>query len=621
MKTKLSLFLYVSCLLWVQEALGQKKAFYKQEPLGVPFIEMGSSDSDSLSRFLEATFVPLGVTLSEAQNGHFSPIDALRRARYPNTMCWVRFGITNQLDKPISKWLVLNQLQQGYFRLYQLGDESINSCEGGAGRNRKLACANPDYHNSVQLNLAARDTLICYLLIYKKTKYIVEKNIYLLDEKEFNHYNSAVDQQLDREKGFLSITVSLMFFTCCFFTFHYLFSGSKIFLWYALYLLAISLYFLKHLEALLDTPILFGHFPRIPIATEMPWTGLITVTYIKFVLDFFSLRDSQPTHYLWFKIHMWISIVQIATSITLDLFFFENKFSTPFFETNHILNTAFQIYGIMILAKTPGIPFRLVFMGSIVLSLTTGLTSFLSYEVRKVFFEFPIGMIQIGAIVEVLFFSAALGFKMRQIEKDRKAYEQIRKNISSDLHDEVGSTLSSIAILSAALQRKMASEDNYQSMGKITERTKQVMDTMSDIVWSVNPMNDQMDRIVIHMCEWAAEVLEEMGIEYSFEANQTIEKLHLPMELRKDFYLLFKEAINNIAKYSEASQVWVKITKIEQEISLAIKDNGKGFEVEKVKHGNGLKNMANRAKRMQANLKIESTIGKGTLIQLSFPLT
>lgn len=209
---------------------------------------------------------------------------------------------------------------------------------------------------------------------------------------------------------------------------------------------------------------------------------------------------------------------------------------------------------------------------------------------------------------------------MRQIDKERRAYERIRENISSDLHDEIGSTLSSISILSEAVQKNITTEEAAHPLSTISERTRQVMDTMSDIVWSVNPMNDQMDRILLHMQEYLSEVLEAKGIEHIFETNKALEKQILPMELRKDLYLLFKEAINNVAKYSAATQVLIKLNKFDQEIYLEIKDNGWGFDVEKVKQGNGLKNMATRAERMGGKLWIESIVGQGTLIKLNIPL-
>ncbi len=281
----------------------------------------------------------------------------------------------------------------------------------------------------------------------------------------------------------------------------------------------------------------------------------------------------------------------------------------------------FQFYGILVLLKIRGLPFRLVAIGSIVLAASTGITTFVPYEMKRILLGHPMLLVQIGAIIEVLLFSAAFGFKMRQIEKERRAYERIRENISSDLHDEIGSTLSSIAILSEALQRKTATGDNHQSIGVITERTRQVMDTMSDIVWSINPLNDEMDVVLLKMREFAVETFEAKEILLHFHTDEVLPTLRLAIEQRKDFYLFFKEAINNAAKYAQASEVWVSITKPGQEIQMNIQDNGQGFDTGLFRRGNGLQNMQERAHRLNGNWTLESKPGHGTRIYLSFSVT
>lgn len=621
MKTQLLCFFCVLYFLPFQSGLGQSSSYSKQWQVGVPYIDIGIDVSDALSRHIEANFLPFGATFKDAQNGVFSPLHALNNAQYSASICWLRFVVVNGGGKPITKWLVLNQPGLEYFRLFRVHQESVTVCEGGAGGNRKQSCTNTGHQNSIKFDLAPSDTLLCYLLLYKRVHSLNTDGVYLFNANDYYHYSLALDQKLNIEKGFLVVTCSLMFFSSFFFAVQFLFSGNKIYVQYALYLLAIGLFFLRHLEVLLSMPILFGHFPRILIATEMPWTALITATYIQFTVVFFKLKESQPTHYPWFKTYFWVSIIQITLSILLDLFFFDKNYSTPFFEISQMLTAFFQLYGIIVLAKTRGLPYRMVLLGSIILCISSGLTMIVPYEMRKDLFGSPLGLIQIGAIVEVLLFSAALGIKMRQNEKDRRTYERIRENISSDLHDEIGSTLSSIAILSEALQRKTATGDNHQSIGVITERTRQVMDTMSDIVWSINPLNDEMDVVLLKMREFAVETLEAKEMLLHFHTDDVLPTLRLAIEQRKDFYLFFKEAINNAAKYAQASEVWVSITKLGQEIQMNIKDNGQGFDPGLIRRGNGLQNMQERAQRLNGNWTLESKPGHGTQIHLSFPIT
>jgi signal transduction histidine kinase len=147
------------------------------------------------------------------------------------------------------------------------------------------------------------------------------------------------------------------------------------------------------------------------------------------------------------------------------------------------------------------------------------------------------------------------------------------------------------------------------------------MDTMSDIVWSVNPKNDEFGSVVMRMREFAAETLEAKNISLQFNSQESLQNLELPMELRKDFYLFFKEAINNAAKYSQAKQVWIDLAQQNNEITLKIKDDGRGFDTTQVKRGNGLHNLQERATRLKGILQLDSAINQGTRIQLTFPFT
>ncbi len=208
--------------------------------------------------------------------------------------------------------------------------------------------------------------------------------------------------------------------------------------------------------------------------------------------------------------------------------------------------------------------------------------------------------------------------QLRELEVQLQRQRELER-IASDLHDDIGSTLSSISILSESYLRSGQVEVNKFRFGDLGDKARAALESISDIVWSVNPENDSMEKLLSRMTRYASEILEGIDVELFLDVEVSFATLAMPMEQRKDFYLIFKEAINNVAKYSEATQVWVKLSKPTQEIYLEIKDNGKGFDVEKVKQGNGLKNMTNRAERLGGKLQIESAVGKGTSIKLNIP--
>ncbi|HMO62200.1 MAG TPA: two-component regulator propeller domain-containing protein [Ferruginibacter sp.] len=200
--------------------------------------------------------------------------------------------------------------------------------------------------------------------------------------------------------------------------------------------------------------------------------------------------------------------------------------------------------------------------------------------------------------------------------------ERLRSKIARDLHDEMGSTLTSINILSTVAMAKYDSNEAVQLyLQKIKDHSGKMMESMSDIVWAINPENDSIEKMLIRMKEFAAEMLEPAGINYYFETSIAKAELHLNLEQRKDVYLIFKEAINNAVKYSKATSLHFLLQCSNDVLLLRITDNGTGFDTGLSSSGNGIKNMNSRAAAMGAALQVESVKGSGTSITLQKSLT
>jgi signal transduction histidine kinase len=201
--------------------------------------------------------------------------------------------------------------------------------------------------------------------------------------------------------------------------------------------------------------------------------------------------------------------------------------------------------------------------------------------------------------------------------------EKVRGRIARDLHDDMGSTLSTINILSEMAKMKVSkdTEKTSEYISKISDNSNRMMEAMDDIVWSINPMNDSMQRISARMREFATSVLEAKDIEVIFRVDEKVKDLRLDMESRRDFFLIFKEAVNNIAKYSQARNAEIEITVHAHRLVMQIKDNGIGFDVQEADSGNGLTNMRKRAESLRGHLTIDSVPGIGTKVRLEAPLT
>jgi signal transduction histidine kinase len=210
----------------------------------------------------------------------------------------------------------------------------------------------------------------------------------------------------------------------------------------------------------------------------------------------------------------------------------------------------------------------------------------------------------------------AFRYQMAQLQK-RQA---LRLRIAGDLHDEIGSALSSIA-LGSELAEKFLDEQPAQSrrvMSHVRRTAAQTLEDMRDIIWAIHPRQDSGEQLLARMRSVLRELLENKGIHVSFSADPSVEALTLPMEVRKNFFLIFKEAVHNISKHAEARAVEVELSQKGRQLRLDIRDDGRGF-VPGERPGFGLENMQRRAEEMGGRFLLESAPGKGTRISIETP--
>ena len=208
--------------------------------------------------------------------------------------------------------------------------------------------------------------------------------------------------------------------------------------------------------------------------------------------------------------------------------------------------------------------------------------------------------------------------------------QAMRDKIAQDLHDNVGSTLSSISVYSQVAQiyqKENQQQDLRQALEKISETSGEMISEMNDIVWAINPRNDNMEKILQRMDSYARPLLQASNIHFTFTYTPSILEVNLEMNQRKNFYLIFKEAVNNALKYSECLNLTVGVEVSHRLISIKIKDDGKGFDINKMNaltaksmSGNGLQNMKRRGKDLNGECTVTSEPGKGTLVTLQFAI-
>ncbi|MCW5910621.1 MAG: hypothetical protein KIT62_06075 [Cyclobacteriaceae bacterium] len=191
--------------------------------------------------------------------------------------------------------------------------------------------------------------------------------------------------------------------------------------------------------------------------------------------------------------------------------------------------------------------------------------------------------------------------------------ERLRTKIASDLHDEVGSSLTRISIYSELVQNGLSDKEKANYLSAIGGLSREVVSTMSDMVWSIDNGNDTLEALIIRMKDFATEVLNAKNIAFSFTTNDHEGRKIIEPAVRQNIYLIFKEAINNIVKHAGATHVSVSLI-YHNQLELKIADNGIGLPQSQQRTGNGLRNMQRRAKTIQANLTLSS--GSGTSVHL-----
>lgn len=196
---------------------------------------------------------------------------------------------------------------------------------------------------------------------------------------------------------------------------------------------------------------------------------------------------------------------------------------------------------------------------------------------------------------------------------------ELRNQIAADLHDEVGSSLSSIHMLSQMAAQPGTDEAQKGILEKMSTNAKETMDKMGDIVWMIKPGETEAGSLKQRMERFAYDICATKNIQ--MEMNLTsIEEIRLEMVQRKNIYLIFKEALNNAVKYSGTEKIEVKTSITGKQLELLVKDEGNGFDPAIVKRGNGLDNIRNRAHELNGQVTIDSSTGKGTTIKLMVPV-
>jgi signal transduction histidine kinase len=211
---------------------------------------------------------------------------------------------------------------------------------------------------------------------------------------------------------------------------------------------------------------------------------------------------------------------------------------------------------------------------------------------------------------------------MLEIQNARELYQQ-RVDISNDLHDDLGATLSSLHIYSS-IAKKYVQENPVkarENLDLISTNVFTLMEKINDVIWSVSTKQSNVSLLSTRIKDCFVNIFDAAGIKCTYEIDENLETGITGLKARKLLLLFAKEAINNAIKHSGASSIKFSIQKSNDNLLMAIKDNGKGIGDLNFDKGNGLSNLKHRADQLNGHFSIETLKSGGTLVECMIPLT
>jgi len=206
----------------------------------------------------------------------------------------------------------------------------------------------------------------------------------------------------------------------------------------------------------------------------------------------------------------------------------------------------------------------------------------------------------------------------RYREGQRRRIEAVRERIAKDLHDDIGSTLSSIRVFSEVVQAQIAPvrPEAVPLLQRISTNATTLSESMQDIIWTIQSRNNRVQDVVTRLREFGMRMAEAKGIRFTMQVTDHFESLALDVEQRRNLYLIGKESINNAIKYAQCSRIDVQLSLVGKQLWLLIEDDGIGFDPATARTGNGLANLQQRAREVKGTLRVDTAPQQGTKIEL-----
>jgi signal transduction histidine kinase len=559
---------------------------------------------------------------------------------HPGRTLWLKFGLRNTTDTTLTLFAYCGELD--FVDAWVTGRDTTHTAAGTLQRVPFHSTPAQRYFSAVPLRLRPHEQATVYVTIRQVNSNADLKRITLYTPEALD---AAWADAQTKDQAYVVFEWLFQGFLLCqllYVLFQWLIVRRKEYFYYCCYLVVLTLYFLGKFESFLGMALLYARFPLLKVYLSKTLLIAPYFLYLRFSRTFLDIPHRYAVLNRWMVWVEYFLLGYMVFDLALILATFNPRLQAEFFTYVLLLLFLLSISFIVYLFRNRDALTYYILMGS----LFVGIGNFLgqAFTYLEYYHNIDLGvdhilvLPQIGILLEIFCFTAGLSHKTLLAEKDKlrsqarlieqlKANEQlqhrmehIRGQVAQDLHDDIGSTLSSISILSDLALHEGDRAHTLDTVSEIKDSAILLMERMDDLVWSIHPRNDSLQHLLMRVRHFATTLFEAKGIDYHISIQNDIDEVRLPMDFRQHVYLILKEAINNLVKYAGAKQAEIWVACDDRYLDLSVWDDGRGFDPAQSPGGNGLAGMRKRAETMGAVLKIVSAPGAGTEVLLRVAL-
>jgi signal transduction histidine kinase len=595
------------------------------------------NDTKNESNLLENTFFYFdsssSLSVPEVLQKHFFRLQSSNgrikiNPEIISCTAYLKILLKNNATKEISVYITPGFYFTGY-NIYKTAQQNITIQDSG----------NSSIYKKV--TLAAGETANILMQVKPLKSEFGSINPMLVDEGYLQQHKTILTRYKGDIQIFGLVLSGVLLMMILFMLTNYIISSKQEFLYNAAYSLCMFLLIYFN-SALAKYPTPFINFYYSYLDFFLLVIG--TVFYISFTRRFLNTKSNYVLLDGILKKSELLILVLLGIFTALN--FFSNSFLPQYYleSTMKILFLLLGIAFVYLALKQKDRLFNYIAAGNAMLILFSfiSLIMLLLNVKPSQIYRHSLFYYNIGIALELAFFLMGLTYKNRnelisgikkqealKLEAEKKefqtqlavikAQQEERNRISADMHDDLGAGMTSIRLYSELAKSKLVNNP-IPEIEKISSSANELLGKMNAIIWSMSSSNDTLGNMIAYIRSYALEYFEDTGITCRIDIPSQLPNIQVVGEIRRNVFLVVKEALNNILKHAKATEVSITLVRVENGLTLYIQDNGTGINMEKLKQfGNGLKNMRKRAADIQVDFSIENK--NGTLITLHRKVT